>query len=497
MEAQTLSLTPGGEFRDPALESDYRAARLPEWLRYSRLAFFWAALLNSLFFANDYLRFFGTPHFAEAVTARSGLILVSLGCLALLPRMDSFRRLHALCLAWCAAAIPACAVLLSPQTEAALLFLFVLPIIYALSFPLTFAATSVVTLLGSGLALAAHFAGKPWAARELGLVLGLVTEIAVLLLLLSRSNRLQRLEWAARQALRRANQDLDHSRHALQALFQAVPAPLLVLDRDGTVIQANAEARDFFGEAALGPAQALRRCFSPEDFARITAPAAQGRSSAFEGQVRLPDGGLRDMLLRASSVEIQGAAHCLAVCMDISQRKEMEARLALLAHTDPLTGLANRHRFFDAAAAEIKRSRRRGSPPAVLMLDLDHFKGINDSLGHEAGDAALRRVAMLCRTLLRSQDLACRLGGEEFAVLLPETGAEGALALAERMRRAVEGLRLDQDGAQLTVSVGVAVVAGEEPSVNPALARADRALYAAKRAGRNKAVLWGGEGSGN
>jgi diguanylate cyclase (GGDEF)-like protein len=175
----------------------------------------------------------------------------------------------------------------------------------------------------------------------------------------------------------------------------------------------------------------------------------------------------------------------------------MEARLALLAHTDPLTGLANRHRFFDAAAAEIKRSRRRGSPPAVLMLDLDHFKGINDSLGHEAGDAALRRVAMLCRTLLRSQDLACRLGGEEFAVLLPETGAEGALALAERMRRAVEGLRLDQDGAQLTVSVGVAVVAGEEPSVNPALARADRALYAAKRAGRNKAVLWGGEGSGN
>ena len=490
MEEQTFFLTPGGEFRDPLQEAAFRTEHLAERRRHARLCFFWAAVLSGLFFVNDYLRFFGTPHFSVAVTSRTILVLASLACMAAAPRMRSDARLQAVCLAWCAAAIPTCAVLLSPQTEAALFFLFVLPIVYSQAFPLNFTAASVVTFLGSCLALAVHFAGKPWSGRELGLLLSLVAENVILLLLLARSNRLLRQEWAARRAVRLAHEEMDESRRAVQALLHAVPAPLLVLGRDGTIVEANAAARDYFGEAALIDAEALRPCFSPEDFARITGHGPQGRCTGFEAQVRLPDGALRDVLLRVCSVEIGDAPHCLAVCVDISQRKEMESRLALLAHTDPLTGLANRHRFFEAAAAEIKRAQRRGPPPAVLMVDLDHFKQVNDSLGHEAGDVALRRVATLCRTLLRSQDLACRLGGEEFAVLLPETSPEGALALAERLRRAVESLRLDGHSARLSVSVGAAVVTPEEPSVNPALARADQAMYAAKRAGRNKAMLW-------
>lgn len=276
-----------------------------------------------------------------------------------------------------------------------------------------------------------------------------------------------------------------------------MPAPLLVLSRDGRIVQANAAAQTYFGEAALAGPLALRECFSPEDYSRITAPGPHGRTAEFEAQVRLADGATRDVLLNVSTAALQGAAHSLAVFVDISRRKEMETRLAELAHTDPLTGLVNRTRFFDAAGTEIRRAQRRGPLPSVIMLDIDHFKQINDTCGHEAGDLALRRVAALCRTLLRCQDLAARLGGEEFALLLPGTDLRGALNLAERLRRAVEGLRLDGHPASMTVSLGVAEVRLGENTVNAALVRADKAMYEAKLGGRNKAVLWSGQGGGD
>lgn len=161
--------------------------------------------------------------------------------------------------------------------------------------------------------------------------------------------------------------------------------------------------------------------------------------------------------------------------------------LERLAFNDPLTGLLNRYRLTELATAEISRCRRHGRCLSLLMLDLDRFKLVNDRLGHAAGDAALRQVALTCAATLRKGDLLGRWGGEEFVALLPETDAAGARHLAERLRAAVGTQSVCQDNVsmQITVSIGVAELTPEDEELSNLLARADEALYAAKQAGRN------------
>lgn len=180
-----------------------------------------------------------------------------------------------------------------------------------------------------------------------------------------------------------------------------------------------------------------------------------------------------------------------AVFQDISQRKQMEAELRRLATTDPLTGLANRRSFVGAMEQEIERIRRfPGTEAALLMFDLDHFKGINDSLGHAAGDQVLKEFARRLQERLRKIDLAGRLGGEEFAVLLPGTGSGGACTLAGRLLREAAGAPMTIEGRELTVtvSIGVASLSASDETPDATLHRADMALYAAKAEGRNRVV---------
>lgn len=155
-----------------------------------------------------------------------------------------------------------------------------------------------------------------------------------------------------------------------------------------------------------------------------------------------------------------------------------------LARTDALTALPNRRQFFRTAEAALAESRRSGRPLALLALDVDHFKRINDQGGHQLGDTVLREVAQCCRASLRASDLAARIGGEEFALLLPATDLAQARQLAERLRQDIATLQLP---AAVTVSIGCAELTPEMPhSVDALLARADEALYAAKDAGRNR-----------
>ncbi|MEE9278015.1 MAG: GGDEF domain-containing protein, partial [Dehalococcoidia bacterium] len=167
--------------------------------------------------------------------------------------------------------------------------------------------------------------------------------------------------------------------------------------------------------------------------------------------------------------------------------RETAAAMERQARSDALTGLDNRRSWYEKLEREWQRSERYGRPPAVIMLDLDNFKEINDDYGHAVGDELLVVVAETLRRNLRASDVIGRLGGDEFAVLLPEASAIAAQVVAEKMRCSVE---LSAAGAAVTASAGVASGSCEEIIDAHALLRsADRALYDAKAAGRNRVVL--------
>lgn len=174
-------------------------------------------------------------------------------------------------------------------------------------------------------------------------------------------------------------------------------------------------------------------------------------------------------------------------------RRRLEAEALQQARTDELTGLPNRRHFIEQAERELARAQRYETPLALMMLDLDHFKAVNDSLGHAAGDGALRAVAVCCSETLRANDIIGRIGGEEFAVLLPQTSEVGARMLAERLRAAVAACPVYvRNGEELFVSttIGVTVaVPGQSLTLDALLAQADDALYAGKARGRNQVCV--------
>jgi diguanylate cyclase (GGDEF)-like protein/PAS domain S-box-containing protein len=175
---------------------------------------------------------------------------------------------------------------------------------------------------------------------------------------------------------------------------------------------------------------------------------------------------------------------------DVTERREMESRLEKMATTDSLTGIANRRHFITQGKAAFETFRRYRRPLSLLMLDIDYFKKVNDTFGHSVGDEVLIRLAKVCEETMRSTDFCGRLGGEEFACLLAETGLQEAAGVAERLRQEIEGLVLSIDGNDIrfTVSIGVAEANAGDATLDFILKRADDALYKAKRAGRNRVV---------
>ena len=167
-----------------------------------------------------------------------------------------------------------------------------------------------------------------------------------------------------------------------------------------------------------------------------------------------------------------------------------EIGLRQIASTDALTGVMSRRAWIEAAEAELGRSGRYERPLSVMIVDVDHFKAINDTFGHNVGDMVLKQLAQVLTDGLRQFDQLGRLGGEEFAVLLPETDADAAIASAERMRSLVENrFFADLDGRRCTISAGVAEAGPEGDSLPPLLDRADKALYRAKANGRNRVEI--------
>lgn len=176
----------------------------------------------------------------------------------------------------------------------------------------------------------------------------------------------------------------------------------------------------------------------------------------------------------------------------IYELEKSHKALAELASTDMLTQLSNRRQFYSQAEANLADCRRHDKDMSVLLLDLDHFKKVNDTYGHHGGDEVLRTVAKLLTQMVRGGDTVARFGGEEFAVMLPGTNRLGAAVLGERIRAAVEKEEIVVDGRtiRITVSIGLVTLAGEETeSIDQLLSIADRRLYLAKNSGRNRICL--------
>jgi two-component system cell cycle response regulator len=177
----------------------------------------------------------------------------------------------------------------------------------------------------------------------------------------------------------------------------------------------------------------------------------------------------------------------------IIERFQAEEKLVELATTDPLTGLYNRRHFFEPANIEIERAQRYNHPLSCMMFDVDYFKNINDTQGHRFGDRVLQEMVKRCRVNIRRVDIFARYGGDEFVILLPETGLQRATKLAKRLRDEFQEQKLQTEGKNtlITLSVGVATMNGDSDlKLDTLLVRADQALYKSKGKGRNQVSIW-------
>jgi diguanylate cyclase (GGDEF)-like protein/PAS domain S-box-containing protein len=234
-----------------------------------------------------------------------------------------------------------------------------------------------------------------------------------------------------------------------------------------------------------------------EYFTRLfTAMATGGELPVFRGEHEYyrADGSIMTGELQvipqvgADGVPVQ----ILGVTRDVSERKVFEAELTRLAVTDPLTGVWNRRHAMEALAIDLSEARRYGMPMSIVLLDIDHFKGVNDTCGHQAGDRVLVALTTALTAELRESDLLARWGGEEFLVVVRHGSLEDASRLAERLRIVAQEQDVDGVG-RVTLSAGVAELRADE-TLDDWLGRADRALYAAKEAGRNRVVVDGAAG---
>ncbi|WP_413207607.1 diguanylate cyclase [Rhodospirillum sp. A1_3_36] len=318
--------------------------------------------------------------------------------------------------------------------------------------------------------------------------------------------------------LKSTSEGLERARENLRTLLATVPTGILLIDlSERMILESNVAAERLLGiDTAETAHETIRRTLpTQEPWSDILTRVASGdrvenaEVTLMPGRGKVPqsdrniangpptqshpelgsaEGESSWLLVSARSIPFDGGLRALIGLADISRQKELEKELRDRAIRDPLTGLYNRRHFEALALQSMKRFRRNGEPLTVALMDIDHFKVINDTHGHVNGDRALRRLAEIIADTIREADTPGRLGGEEFGLLLPGVDLKGAHVFAERLRKAVAetSIRLPQDETlTLTVSLGIAQIRLED-TLESLVNRADMALYAAKHGGRNR-----------
>ena len=310
------------------------------------------------------------------------------------------------------------------------------------------------------------------------------------------------LFWAfSSQRQRELRQAAQRHAYEVSDLYENAPCGYHSLDKSGRVVKMNRTELAWLGYSAkevIGHID-YRELITPEtrdQFEKAFQNVKDNQTGSAECSLLTRNGKHRHVMIQASAYTRNGGfVHSRATVFDLTERKQLEEKLRAQAMTDPLTGVFNRRYLQAQATIEISRARRQNHPIALIAIDIDHFKHINDEYGHDVGDEILKNFTQIVSDLLRQEDLLCRVGGEEFAVLLPNTAIEQAQQVAERIRASIEEATttVEYEGTQqalkITASLGVTPVFAQEKSLKPALKRADIGLYEAKENGRNQFII--------
>lgn len=296
--------------------------------------------------------------------------------------------------------------------------------------------------------------------------------------------------------LRRLARQARAAEVRLHEIIEALPDGFVLYDRDDRLVMHNRRYAEIDAESfgMLTPGARF------EDLLRIGVaqgqyPQAVGREEEWIAERmdghNSPAGPVEQQLSDGTWLRIAerrtGDGGLVGFCTDVTALKTREAELDALATTDGLTGALNRQGFIERGEDELHRAERYTSTVSLLMMDVDHFKTINDSFGYAAGDDVLKAVVEACNGCLRKSDLLCRYGGEEFAVLSPNTGIDGAERLAERIREAMADLLVPFEGAYIALTVSIGVVRKRpDETLDDLFCRADKLLDRAKQDGRNR-----------
>jgi diguanylate cyclase (GGDEF)-like protein/PAS domain S-box-containing protein len=316
----------------------------------------------------------------------------------------------------------------------------------------------------------------------------------------------QRRQRASDREIALAAQALAERERFIRMVTDSIPGMVAYWNADMRCEYANNAYLEWFGKTSEQMCGITVRDLMGETLFAKNEPyvlaALRGEPQTFERSLTKADGTVGYTLARYIPDTVDGAVRGFYVLVsDVTELKntqsELERRvqeLAILAATDPLTGIDNRRSFLNRAQEEFARSKRYGLPLAFLMIDVDHFKAVNDTYGHDAGDRLLKALAAALRDAMRTTDHVGRLGGEEFGALLIQSGAMEAAAVARRLRQALQNVCVLTDAGEkicFTVSMGLAQCDGDVATVEELMRRADAALYHAKKTGRDRISRYG------
>jgi diguanylate cyclase (GGDEF)-like protein len=283
----------------------------------------------------------------------------------------------------------------------------------------------------------------------------------------------------------------------VQKVLDMIPAHVYIMDlKTYEILFANASVKKAAGEDCVGKKcyEAMQRRDTPCELDRCNRERildANGKPHGVVEVEMLSATAHRWMLNRDQAFYwFDGRLVMLGLALDVQELKDAREELRRLASTDDLTQLLNRRQFHAIAGGEVERALRYKRQLSLLMADVDYFKKINDTFGHQAGDKVLARLAECFFDSLRNSDYAFRMGGEEFAILLPDTDLDSALMTAERIREKVDEQVIEtaKGEVQITLSIGGASLQSNHRDLDDLFAAADDALYRAKKLGRNKVV---------